>query len=341
MPVPTNPQNVAQLGHRFGLYLVYPSLTAGWIDRLQSIEPTWNANTEIYYELGNVDPVGFAQDPTEYTLTFSQNNISAEADFLMAGKDPAVATSFNMNDIIAASGSMAAYLVRRDNTGTATPASIYAMTNVTVAELAYSFQVRTPSMFTPRLQATVGRLYTAGNFGTLPAAVGTWGTANTTSPGAIKGRDARIFFGQPAAGFRGYRIQQFNLRAAFTVERVEELGNRTLVGYLANVPDITLDYDVLVADDQPHDQWATNAGTYYDFNNLTGGSTVYLTLYSPTDTEATTAVRGWRVENVVAVTSTPMRAQVRGLATLRYSLRVSRATTASSSGLVVFRGAPS
>lgn len=340
MPVPSNPTDFARLGHRAGLYLIYPSLTAGWIDRIQSIDPTWNANTDIYYELGNVDPVGFSQDPTEFSLSFEENLVSAEADFLLAGKDPAVATSFNLNDIIQASGSASMYITMRTNAGT-NPSSIYAMSNVTVAELNYRFQVRQPSTFMPRIQAQVGRWYTSGNFGTLPAAVTTWGTPDTTSPGAVKGRDARIFFGQPAAGFRGYRIQSFNIRAAFPVERIEELGNRTLVGYLANVPDVTMDYDILLADDQPHDQWATLTSGYYDFNNLTGGSTLYVNLYDPSAAEGTSALRGWRMENVVAVSATPMRAQVRGLSTVRYSLRVSRATTTTSGGLTVFRGAAS
>jgi len=315
----------------------YPSLPLTWIGRLQSIDPAWNANTTQYYELGNFDPVGFGLDPTDFTLSFQQNIVTQDSDFLLAGKNPTSATSFNLGDIINASGSAAAYLTVRSNPST-NPTSIYALTNLTTVELTYSYQIKQPCTFTPRVQATVGRWYTTGNFGTLPAGVSTWGTPDTTSAGAIRGRDCRITFGNPTS--QAYRLQAFHLKATFPVQKIEEMGTRAMVGYLAEPPDVTVDYDILSADDQPHDQWATLTSGYYDFNNLTGGSTVYVTLYNPTAAEATTAVRGWRIENLVAATSTPVRAQVRGLSTVRYSMKVTKANTSGTGGVVIFKGAP-
>lgn len=340
MPTPTNPTDFAMLGHRTGLYMDYAGSLTNWIDRLQSLEPGFNAGTEVYNELGNVDPVGFAQDPVDFTLTFSQNMFnSVDSDFLMAGKDPSTATSFSMADILSANGNSHAYILYRSNTGTTTPQSWLAMRKLTVAELSYSFAVRQPSMFSPRLQAPTGRWYTA-NPTDLSAAVGSWGTADTTSAGAIRGRDARITIGNGQV----YRLQSFNIRAAFPITKVEELGTRAAVGYIGDVPDISIDFEMLLADaSQPHNQWApaTGSPSYLDFNNLTGGSMVYVNLYSPSAAEAVTAVRGWRLENVVAVSSTPARSQVRGLSTVRYSLRVSEAATAGTGGMTVFRGVAS
>jgi hypothetical protein len=336
MPAPTNPIDFGQVGHRAGLYFIYPSLTAAWIDRLQSIDPSWSANTTQYYELGNFDPVGYGSDPTEFNLSFAQNVVATESDFLMAGKNPAVATSFNMGDIINASGSLAGYLVMRKNPNT-NPTSVYALTNMTTTELTYSFVIKQPCTFTPRIMASIGRWYTAAGIASLPAAVATWGTPDTASAGAIRGRDARITFGNLTS--QAFRLQSFNIKATFPVQKVEELGTRAMVGLLAEPPEITVDYDILLADDQPHDQWATLTSNYYDFNNLTGGSTVYITLYSPTATEATTPVQSWRVDNLVAATATPIKAQVRGLSTVKYSLKVSKAQVAGSGGLTVFKGA--
>lgn len=333
MAAPTNPSALAQYGHRFGLYL--SNGTAGsienWVERLQMIDPTWNANTEVYHELGNVDPVGFAQDPTEFMLGWDENLVQAESDFILAGANPAPATTtYNMGDVVNNSSNANAYVVRRAN-GATNPQSEFALTNIAVEELSWRFVVRQPTVFSPRLRAKLGRLYTAGNL-----LHTTWGTPNTTTPGAIKGRDARIFFSTTTG--RAYRIQSFTIRATFPVARVEEVGDRSLVGYLSDVPDVFLDFDVLVADDQPNDQFATLTSGYYDFNNLLSGITVWVRLYDPAAAEAATVLRAWKLENVVAVSSTPMRAQVRQLATLRYALRVSKATIVGSSGLTVAKG---
>jgi hypothetical protein len=332
MAAPTSPANIARYGHRVGMYLDSNGSLQSWVDRVQLIEPDANADTQIYFEMGNVDPVGFSQAPTAFTMNWEENVVQAKSDFIMANTDTSSGSpTYNLSNIINNQNLINSYILMRAN-GATQPSSQLAFTNMAVEELMWNYQVRNPVTFRPRLRGTLGKWYTAGNLVT----PNTWGSPNTTSPGAIRGRDARIFFFNSTG--KGYRIQSFQLRVTFPITPVEELGTRALVGLATGAPEVFLDYDLLTADDQPHDQWATLTSGYYDFNNLIGGNTVWIALYDPVAAEGSLLIRSWKLDNVVAVRTTPIRGQVRGLTTVRYQLRVAKAAVSGSGGFTTGKG---
>ena len=189
------------------------------------------------------------------------------------------------------------------------------------------------------LEGRTGTLYTTGSL-----LHDTWGVSNAVAPGAINGKDARVYFGDGVTvplSSQAYRLQSFNIRIAFPVQTVRELGNRSLVGKLADVPDITCDFDLLSADKQPHDVWMalTAASDGRDFTNP-NTTNVFIKVFDPDLAEATEPpLKSFRIENCKPVTSDIVRAQVRALATNRYSLTSTKATTANSAGLVIFTDA--
>ena len=332
----TNPTNVGLLGHRWGVYLRnHSGANEIWCDRVQNVEPTFNAPTTKYYELGNLSPVGVVQEPTEFRVTMEENLHNSEIDSIIANSTGSPGSSFTAGGMVN-STSMRLCVVGRD-VGATNPSLEYVLGGLTVAEVSYRFQIGGPCSTTYTLEGRAGNAYTTGSL-----VHTTWGTSETTSPGAINGKDARIYFGTgltvPSTSL-AYRLQSFTIRCAFPVQTVKEIGNRSIVGKLADVPDITCDFDLLAADKQPHDVWAYLNGTGYDFGQY-NTTNVFIRVYDPALAEATgTPLKAFRVENCIASTGTIVRAQVRALATYRYSVTSKSATTVDSAGLVIFDAA--
>lgn len=331
MANPTNPTDIGRWGHRQGLYLNSAGSIEQWIDRVQTADPEFDAGVDTFFEIGNNDPVGFAQQPSRMRLTWNENVVQAESDFILAGANPAVASmTYHMGNVLNNVNNINAYLVMRAN-GATVPTSELAFTSMGVEELNWSFQVRNPITFTPRLSGTVGKWYQQAGL-----IHSTWGTLNTSSPGAIMARDARIFFYSNTG--RAYRLQSFNIRTQFPITQMEEIGNRQIVGQISGQPKTLIDFDIAVDDDQPNEQFATLTSNYYDYNNLLTGIGVWIKVYDPTAAEATSVIRSWKAENVVAVRANPLRVNAKGVAMARWSLIVSKATTAGSGGLTVGKG---
>ncbi len=329
----SSPNNVALYGHRSQLWL--KNTTTGSqaaIDRVQSAEPMFNIRSDAYYELGRKGKIGTTQHPPEYRITAEQNLInSMEAEFLLAGKSiaPAGAQNFNLGDILTYSSKITAYVLNRNQDDSILDEQEYS--GCSVSELQWRFTMGGAITQSISLIGQQGRLYTAAN-----VIHGAWGALDNVSVGGIHGKDARIWFTSGSvATTRAYRLQNFTIRAAFPAVYVRELGNRTLVGTLSDVPEVTVDFDLLLSDDQPTEKFFTLQTTYYDYQNPLAAFNAYVRVFDPRDTEGVTTVKMFKIENVLPVTHTPVRAQVRGLATARYSLVMSAESTTDSGGLII------
>lgn len=332
----TNPTNIGLLGHRWGVYLRNSGSTAEvWCDRVQNVEPTFNAPTTKFYELGNMSPVGVITEPVEFKVSLEENLHNSEIDSVVANGSGSPVSSFTAGDMIN-STAMRLCVVGRDVGGTV-PSLEYVLDNLTIAEVRYSFKIGGACSVSYSFEGRAGNAYTTGSL-----IHATWGTAETVSPGAINGKDARIYFGAGTTvptNAQAYRLQSFDIRVAFPIQTVKELGNRAIVGKLSDVPDVTCDFDLIAADKQPHDVWMTLSGTGYDFTQP-ATTNVFIRVYDPALAEATAPpIKAFRIENCKPTTGTLVRAQVRSLATVKYSLTSTRATTANSAGLVCFTGA--
>lgn len=330
----SNPTNVGLLGHRYGVFLRNHGATNEvWCDRVQSVEPTFNAPTTKFYQLGSVDPTGVISEPTEYRVTLEENLHACEIDGIVANGSGSQA-SFSAGDMVV-NTAMRMSIVSRDVGGT-NPVREYVMDSLTIAEIRYRFVIGGPCTVAYTFEGKTGTVYTTGSL-----LHTTWGTFETTSPGAINGKDARIYFGSGTtvpASSQAYRLQSFEIRVAFPVQTVRELGNRAIVGKLADAPDVTVDFDLLDADIQPIDVWHAISGTGYDLGQQ-NTTNAFIRVYDPALAEANTILKSFRIENCIPTTGTVVRAQVRALATRRYSLTSKSATTANSSGLVIFNAA--
>lgn len=327
----TNPTDSGHLGHRYQV-LVYNATSGSTIvaDRVQSIDPTFTANLEKAYELGNPDPVGTATDPTEFRVAIEQNLYGSELELLLAGKNPTSGSSFNIADFLTELENKV-YQLSRDNAGAILNELVYE--DVVLADITWRFVQGGPCRTTFTLNGRLGKLYASGS-----APHQQWGGFDTSSPGIIKGKDARLYLGGNAEPTnRIYRLQSFNLRATFPIQTVRELGNRELVGYLVDVPDATLDFELLSADHQPHDVLTNLITGYYDFNDLQEVDGA-IRLYDPdSSTQLTTdVIKAWKLENLRAATGTILRSQVRGMATTRYSLSIGKADTSDTGGVLVY-----
>jgi hypothetical protein len=327
----SNPSNTGLLGHRYGVFLRNSGLTNEvWCDRVQSVEPTFNAPTTKFYQLGSLDPTGTVTEPTEFKVTLEENLHACEIDGIVANGSGSAA-NFTAGDMVA-STAMRLCVVSRDVAGT-DPTREYELNNLAIAELRYRFQIGGPCTVSYTFEGTTGNAYTSGSL-----LHTTWGTFETITPGAINGKDARISFGSGLtlpANSMAYRLQSFEIRVAFPIQTVRELGNRAIVGKLADVPDVTIDFDLLDADIQPIDVWHAISGTGYSLGTQ-NTTNAFVLVYDPALAEATSILKSFRIENCIPTTGTIVRAQVRGLGTRRYSLTSKSATTTNSAGLKIF-----
>ena len=326
-----NPANAALYSHRSQMLL--ENATTGSeiaVDRVQSFDPSFNIRTDPYYELARKGKIGSTQHPPEYRIGIEQNMTdSMEFEFVLAGKSLTAGNrSYNAGDLLTYYDNLTAWLLTLNNADTVM--NELQISNCSVAELNYRFTVGGAMTQGVTLVGRTGKLYTANT----PHAA--FGALDDTSLGGIHGKDARVWFSTGSiVADRGFRLQNFNIRVAYPTVYVRELGNRNLAGTLADSPDVSADFDILVADEQPTEKFFTDEGDYFDYANPVTAFDMVIRVYDPTGTEGTTIIKKFKVENVLPVAHTPIRAQVRGLSTARYSLVMSKETTANSGGLIV------
>ena len=327
-----SPANVALYGYRTMPFLRHTTTgSEAVIDRVQSIEPSFTLRSDPYYELARKGKIGTTQSPPEFRLTFEQNMVnSMEAEFLMAGKGiaPAGAQSYNLGDFLNSAGKINAYVLLQNNDGT-----IYGeqeFTGLSLSEINYRFTIGGAITQSFAFVGTQGRFYVP------PVTHSIFGTLDNVSLGGIHGKDTRVSLtsGSSQANM-AWRLQNFNLRVAFPTVQVMELGNRTIQGTLSDVPDVNLDFDLLFGDQQPADKFFTLTGGYYDYQNPVAAFNGFVRVFDPTQAEGLNVVKMFKIENLLPTAHTPIRSQVRGLSTVRYSVAMSRESTTDSGGVIV------
>lgn len=322
-----NPSDIARFGHRQGLFIYNntSSETEIWADRVQMVDPDGNMPLTKIYEIGRVGPVGSVTDPSTFRMMIRENLHNSEIDSYVAGKAPATSGSlFNVGELIG--NSLRAALVTRA-IGATDPDGEFVIDSAACEQIVYTFVLRGPCTVQYTLRGTSGRWYTSGSL-----LHETWGTLDDSSPAGVNGRDARIMFTTDSN--RTYRLQRFAITVRVPSQDVAELGSRDLVGVIQDSPDVTCEFDILHADFQPHDEWATLTSGYYDFNNPLQPD-VWINVYDPSAAEAATVIKAFKLQNVRAATVRPMTATVRGLATTRYTLSVTKEDTAGEGGMYV------
>lgn len=302
------------------------------IDRVQSVEPSVALTTQRYYELGRKGPIGATQNPAQWRLALMQNLYnSLELDYILSGKNisPAGVQTWNLGDLLTNAGRYTAYVLNRNQDATIMDEK--EVNGCSIADITWSFNVNSAITQAFNLIGTGGKLYKSAS------TVHTWGATDDTSLGGVHGKEARVWFTSGSvATTRAFRIQSMQLRATYPNIYIGELGRRALVGTLSDAPEVSLDFDILLADDQPTDKFFVDQTTYYDLNSPTSPFNAYIRIDDPTNTsEGVSIIKSFLVENVVSVAHTPIRSQVRGLSTARYSLIVSKETTANSGGVTI------
>lgn len=304
------------------------------ISRVQNIEPSVAIKTTKYYELGRKGPIGATQDPAQFKVTLMQNMTnSLLLDYVLSGKNiaPAGVQTWNLGDLLTNAGKYTIYVLNRNQDGTIMDEK--EINGCSIADITWTFATNKAIDQTFNFIGTGGKLYTSAN------TVHTWGGQDTTSLGGVHGKEARIWFTSGSvATTRSYRVQTMTIKAAFPNVYVSELGRRSLVGTLSDAPDVTMDFDILVADDQPTEKFFTLNTTYYDYTQATNPFGCNVRIFDPTAAEGTSVIKDFSLQNVLAVAHTPIRSQVRGLSTARYSLVGASESIVDSGGLVISNG---
>lgn len=326
--------DVARLGHRYQVLLAH-SVSARTLvsSRVQRFEPTIRQPTEVYYELGSADPTGSASDSPEFTVALQEYVHDSSLDLLLAGKALG-GTSWNLGDYLN-SEALSAYLLTRNNSGVVEDE--YYFNAGVLSEIRWNWQMNQPIMADYTLNLRLGQHQAAGytthtNFA----------AQDTTSPGGIRIKDARLFLGgtnEPAN--RLFRLQSFSLTVQWRATAVREAGSRAMVGWVVEPPRSQLQFDLDAADAQPDNVLYTNVGSpvnYYDYVNTLQQTTNAIRIYDPTAAEGSSVIRAWQIDNLVVQQATPILAQVRGVSTKRYSALVSKTNTAGTGGIKCFVG---
>lgn len=327
----TSPSSIALYGFLSQVWLL--NTTSGSqavIDRVQNIEPSVSLTTQKYYELGRKGPTGATQDPAQYRLSLMQNlSNNNELEQILAGKAfVSTPQTWNLGDVLTYAGKYTAYILNRDTNNALLDEKEVNLCSV--SDITWSFTVNGAITTAVNLIGTGGKLYKAAS------TVHAWGATDDVSLGGVHGKEARIWFTSGSvATTRSFRIQTMTLRAAFPAVYVAELGNRQLVGTLSDTPEVSLDFELLVADDQPTEKFFTDNTTYYDYGSSVTPFTTTIRVDDPTGTEGVNIIKSFKMENTLVVSHTPIRSQVRGLSTARYSLISSKEGTADSGGLII------
>jgi hypothetical protein len=141
----------------------------------------------------------------------------------------------------------------------------------------------------------------------------------------------------PAASDRVYRVQGFDITARWPTQSVNEMGRRDKVGTLSDVPDVSCTLDLQPGDDQPFSMFFEDTGVYVNLMT-TQIKDALIRIYDPDSAEATVVLGAIHLEGLRSSGATPMRAQVRALATARIALEVTKETTQDSGGMICYVG---
>jgi hypothetical protein len=333
----SNPSSVALYGHRTQPWMLDTGATTSgsaltFVSRLQNIEPSEQIRTDPVYELGHKAKVGVVQQPPEFRITLTQNMTSNMVlDFITARKNvaPAVQTQYNVTDFLTTATylKLFASVMAQDDTQSFEQEFV----GLSLSDISYNFTIGGANTVAATYIGTSGSMRTSGFVTSVKS------TAWDTTEGAIQGKDASIYFtsGSSSTTDRIYRLQSFTVRATFPSVYVKEMGRRANVGTLQDVPDINVDFEVLAADSQPIASLFSVGGSTYDYVNPAAAFTTYIRVFDPAVTEYGSVVRFFKLENCLPVSATGIRSQVRGLSTFRYSMTVSKETTANSGGMIV------
>ena len=331
----TEPSHIALRGHNTFLFLrnqeTYPGTSEVYVDRVQSAEPTQTIRLDKSFELGRKGPTGASEDVPDMRFVYEINWAKWEDGLYQAGKDPASDTSFDMGDLLD-NEDIDVFLCQADDDYDVEKEYVFEQSSI--AEMTMTWRVGQPITTRYTRECINGKVYREGGLTHT-----TRGSLDDTSDGSINPKDARVFFFSsgctPADADRVYRLQGFDITSRFPTQSVREIGRRDKVGTLADPPDVSCNIDVQPGDDQPLDRFYTDYGTYLDLNHpkLMDG---LVRIYDPDDTEANTVLGAMHLENLKPSGSTPHRAQVRGLTTMRISLEVTKEETTDSGGLICY-----
>lgn len=333
--MPTEPSDYGKLGHQYYVWLDNQGSGEAEIycDRVQSFEPTTTIGLEKSYELGRKGPTGSSEDVPDVRVTWEENWVKWEQGLYQAGKVVASDTSFNLGDLLD-NDDVVVYLAASNSDGTFTHE--YVFDQSAISELALTWRVGSPITCRWTREAVNGRIYRQGSLTHTSR-----GVLDDASDGSINAKDARLFIYTsgctPAASDRVYRLQGFDVSARFQNFSVKEIGRRDKVGSLADVPDVTMSLDIQPGDDQPLDRFFNDTGTYIDLM-VPAAKDALIRIYDPGETEASVVLGAIHLENLKPSGTTPVRAQVRGLATARVSLEVTKEETTDTSGMICYVG---
>lgn len=333
--MPSEPSDYGKLGHQFYAWLLNNVSGEGerYLDRVQTFDPTETIRQDKSYELGRKGPVGASEDVPDFRVVWEENWVKWESGLYQAGKDPDTDTSFNLGDMLD-QNDITIYLAATDDEGTVENEYVYDQT--TISEVAMSWRVGSPITTRWTRDAINGKVYRGGGL-THTAR----GTLDDSSDGSINPKDSRVFVYTagctPDATDRVYRLQGFDITARFPTYDVREIGRRDKVGVLSDPPDVSVRMDVQPGDDQPLDRFFTDQTTYLDLNQPTAKHAL-IRIYDPDADEANTVLGAIKLEGLKSTGGTPIRAQVRGLATSQVNLEVTDEETTDSGGMVCYVG---
>lgn len=331
-----NPSSTASYGHRYGVWCRNSILsTSGstndiFASRVQMAEPSATHATTKMYELASTDPTGVITEPSTLKWTCEENLHDSKTDMYLAGVNPTTGSGYNAANMLGQTNT--AFLVRRNDAGSVVDEE--GVGNLRVSEVQYKFILGGSCTTQITMEGTSGSFWSTAGTYVHPM----WGTTDNSSiPGGVHGKDARISFATAGAGTKAYRLQSFTIRVAYPVTHVKELGTRQEVGVLNDVPDITVDFDLLDADYQPHDVFfgtSSDGGTTH--YNLTDPQPVdvFINVYDPTLAESASVIKSFRIDNCKPSSNT-RSARVRQLGTQRWTLMSTSSDTANTSGLTV------
>lgn len=331
----TEPVDIGRLGHQFYGWLLNndsgePEI---YLDRVQMMEPSLTIRQDKAYELGRKGPVGASEDPPDMRVVWEENWVKWEQGLYQGGMDPTTDTTFNLGDLVT-NNDITVYVASSQNDGTFTHEIVY--TSSAITEMAMSWRVGASITTRWTRECTDGRIYRQGSL-THTAR----GTLDDASDGSINPKDARVFIYAsgctPADSDRVYRLQGFEITARYPTYPVREIGRRAKVGTLSDPPDVSATMDVQPGDDQPFDRFFTDSGTYLSLSEPQTKNGL-IRIYDPDAAEATTVLGAVLLENLRPSGGTPIRAQVRGLATSRLALEVTKEITTDSGGMVCYVG---
>ena len=318
-----------------GLWLRNSNLSSGsandiWADRIQSLEPVATHNTQDYYEIGRRAKVGVTTDPTDYRVQFQENLHNSEIDMYLAGVNPTTGSGYYASNI--PTQNITAYVVRR-NTSDSVDEEI-AVDGCRVTEISYTFNINGACTADYTLMGSSGSYYHVAGSYVHPL----WGTYDNITPGGIHGKDARISFSANNAANKAYRLQRFVIRVQYPEQTVRELGRRAIVGKLVDSPNVTVEFDVLPADFQPHDVFfpvSNDGGVAKRVLSQPQTVDVFINVYDPDQGESSTVLKSFAIPNCKPTSNSPVSARVRSLTTSRWSLTNVSEDTLDTGGLRV------